>query len=156
MVNTYDVVLDGKAAGTASFEKEGLYWKINCCCDVPGDAPYEVVLRAGEQINLGLLVKEEKGYCLTKRIPMKRIGEVQPSFSARARTAKSTQMFKSIVSDEPFAYLEDIKGCQLEEIDGQLGVVISQEAPDQQIPDSDPSPGSPDGSELEQSDHPDP
>ena len=156
MVNTYDVVMDGKAAGTASFEKEGLYWKINCCCDVPGDVPYEVLLSAGERINLGLLVKEERGYCVTKRIPIKRIGEAQPCFTARARIAKSAEVFKTIVSDEPFAYLEDIKGCQLEEIDGQLGVMISHEASDQQIPDSDPTPESPDESGLEQSDHPDP
>lgn len=156
MVNTYDVVMDGKAAGTASFEKEGLYWKINCCCDVPGDVLYEVLLSAGERINLGLLVKEERGYCVTKRIPIKRIGEAQPCFTARARIAKSAEVFKTIVSDEPFAYLEDIKGCQLEEIDGQLGVMISQEASDQQIPDSDPTPESPDESGLEQSDHPDP
>ncbi len=156
MVNTYDIVLNGKAIGTASFEKEGLYWKINCCCDVPGDVPYEVLLRAAEQINLGLLVKEEKGYCLTKRIPMKRVGEVQPSFTARARIEKSAEIFKSIVSEEPFAYLEDIKGCQLEEKDGQLGVLLSREVPDQQIPDSDPNLESLDESGLEQSDHPDP
>ena len=155
MVNTYDVFLNGKEIGTASLEKEGLYWKINCRCNVPNDVPYEVLLRAGEHINLGLLVKEETIYCLTRRIAMKRIGEAPLYFEARARNAKPPEVFQSIVSDAPFAYLEEIKGCKLEEKDCQVGLIIRQETPDQQIPDNDPTQEFPDESEPEQSGYPD-
>ena len=156
MVNTYDVFLDGKAVGTASLEKEGLYWKITCRCNVPNDVPYEVLLRAGEHINLGLLVKEEMAHCLTRRIAMKRIREDQLCFEATARIAKPAEVFQCIASEEPFAYLEEIKGCKLEEKDGHVGLLIKQEGQDQQIPGNDPTQEYPDEFEPEQYGHPDP
>ncbi len=155
MINIYDVFWEGKAVGTASFEKEGLYWKIHCCCDIPDDIPYQVTLKAGEEIDMGLLVREKSGFCLTKRIAMKRIGDIQPSFTATPRAQKASDNFLCITSDEPFSHIEKIKDSKLEERDEQVGIIIAQEDPNPQIPDSDPSPESPDESAPEEFDHSD-
>lgn len=156
MVNSYDVFWEGKAVGTASFEKEGLYWKIRCCCDIPDDVPYQVTLKAGEEIDMGLLVREENGYCLTKRIAMKRIGDMQPSLMASPRRAKALEAFQPIISDEPFSYIEKIKNTKLETKDETVGIMVAQEDQSPQIPDNDPSQEFPDGSVPEEFDHPDP
>lgn len=156
MVKSYDVFWDGQAVGTAAFEKEGLYWKIHCRCDLPDGVPYCITLKAGEQIDMGLLVQEEDGLCLTKRIAMKRIGDAQPSFVVMRRDKKTQTQFKAIEPNEPFDYLENLKESRLEEQDGKLGIMLSKEDPGPQIQGSDPTQEYPDGSAPEQFDHPDP
>lgn len=156
MINSYDVFMDGKAVGTASLEKEGLYWKIHCCCDIPADAPYQVTLKAGEEIDMGILVREHNGFCLTKRIAMKRIGGAQPSFVVGPRVAKTQERFEPIAQNEPFAYIEKIRDSQLKEKNGEIGIMIAEEDPQPQIPDSDPIREYPDEFEPEQSDRLDP
>lgn len=146
MVISYDIFMDGEAVGTASLEKEGLYWKIRCCCDLSGDVAYQVTLKAGEKIDLGILVRESNGFCLTKRIAMKRIGDILPSFTVKPRVTKTQESFQPIISDEPFAYIENIKDSHLEERDGELGIMLAEEDPELQIPDNDQNQEFPDGS----------
>lgn len=155
MVNSYDIFMDGEAVGTASLEKEGLYWKIRCRCDLPGEVPHQITLKAGEEIDLGLLVKEDDGFCLTKRIAMKRFGNAYPSFLAKPRITKPKESFHSIVPDKPFAYIERIKDSNLEEKNGELGIILVEEDLQSQIPDNDLSLEFQDGSAPEQCDHPD-
>ena len=156
MIISYDVFMDGKAVGAASLEKEGMYWRIHCCCDIPADAPYQVTLRAGEEIDMGILVREHDGFCLTKRVAMKRIGDAKPNFVVRPRVTNTQERFEPIAQDKPFAYIEKIKDSQLKEKNGEIGIMIAEEDPQPQIPDSDLTPEYPDESALEQCDCPDP
>ena len=134
MVNTYDIFMDGSAVGTATLEKEGLFWKICCCCDLSPDTAYRVVIAAGEKIDLGILVPEDNGLCLTKRIAMKRLGDKQPSFSAIPRVTQKQKHFVAITEDEPFAYIDKLQDSHLEEVDGMLGITVEQTDLDQPTP----------------------
>ncbi len=135
MNDKYDITMANEVVGTATLTQEGLYWKICCQCELSGEVPYQVIAMGDEEINLGLLVREKNDLCLTKRIPMKRFGNVQPSFVARPRTPKTQRNFHPIVPEEPFSYIEKLKDAFLEEKNGQLGITLAGE--DQGIPIQD-------------------
>ncbi len=145
MKTSFDITMGDQVVGTASVIREGLYWKICCRCQLSGEIACQVIAIGEEEINLGLLVREKDDFCLTKRVPMKRFGDIQPCFVVKPRTPKTQRSFYPIVPEEPFSYIEKLKDAFLEEKGGEVGITLPEE--DQGIPiqDSDPSQEYPDG-----------
>ena len=166
MEKSFDIYMGSEAVGRASLEKEGLYWKIHCRCRLSGDIARRVTAKAGEEIDLGILVPENGEYCLTKRIAMKRFADAQPEFYIKTHSPdteqpiqpeipeesvqpeipeESTQpdiaeeRFIAIIPEEPFAYIEQLKNSRLEERDGELGITLPVEEKEPEIQDSDPN-----------------
>lgn len=139
MEKNYDIHMGNEVVGRASLEKEGLYWKIHCRCQLSGDVAHQVMVMAGEEINLGILVPEDGAFCLTKRIAMKRFADAEPEFRIKPRTPKTEQSFQPITPDEPFSYIEKLKNAYLEEKDGEIGVTLPEEEKEPEIQDSDPN-----------------
>lgn len=157
MEKCYDIYLGSEAVGKATLTKEGLYWKIRCQCSLPSDEAHRVTAKAGEEIDLGILVPENGEYCLTKRIAMKRFADAQPQFFIKTHSPdpeeivhpiipeESTQpdiseeRFIAITPEEPFAYIEELKDARLEEKDGEIGITLPEEEKEPEIQDSDPN-----------------
>ncbi len=139
MENCFDITMGNEPVGKATLIKEGLYWKIHCRCQLSGEVVHQVILQAAEEIDLGILVREGGDYCLTKRIAIKRLGDVTPQFTAKPRTPKTERSFHPIVPEEPFSYIEKLKEAFLEEKNGEIGVTLPDQAQVLPTPDSDPT-----------------
>lgn len=141
MENSYDIYMGSEIVGSASFIKEGLYWKIHCRCRLSGDVAHRVLVKAGEEIDLGILAPEGEEFCLTKRIAMKRLADAEPEFRIKPRTPKTERSFHPITPDEPFSYIEKLKDSYLEERNGEVGITLAEEEEEQglETQDSDPS-----------------
>ena len=133
----YPVLLGEDPVGTAEAVRQGLYYRITCRCVLTGEVMYQVTARgeSGEE-NLGLLVPEGEAFCLTTRVPAKRLPGQTLSFRAVPRGTERKTFFAPIYPEEPFAYISRLKEAFLERRGGQVGVRIPQETGPQ---DSDPS-----------------
>lgn len=128
MNGTYPVYLGGETVGKAEIERQGLYLRISCRCRFSGAVIYKLLLRCGSgEENLGVLVPEGDGFCLSTRIPVKRLGEGEPSFRAVPRHTGAAGRFVPVYPDEPFAYLTELKNAYLEIRGGQMGVRLPSE-----------------------------
>lgn len=128
MVEEYPVILGSSAVGKARIQREGLYGRIFCRCDLPGETMYRLSAQWGEtQIDLGTLVPMGSGFGLETRIPVKRLGEGNPVFRLRAKHDRGTSgKFVPIYPEEPFAYIDRLKDAFLETRDGVRGIVIPE------------------------------
>ncbi|MGM9602928.1 MAG: hypothetical protein ACI3W5_15260 [Faecousia sp.] len=100
MEKCYDIYLGSEAVGKATLTKEGLYWKIRCQCSLPSGEAHRVTAKAGEEIDLGILVPENGEYCLTKRIAMKRFADAQPQFFIKTHSPDPEETVHPIIPEE--------------------------------------------------------
>lgn len=118
MEKCFDIYMGSEAVGKATLTKEGLYWKIRCQCRLASDEAHRVTVRAGEEIDLGILVPENGEYCLTKRIAMKRFADAQPQFYIKTHspdTEENNQPTTPKKSVEPITPEESVEPINPEE-----------------------------------------
>ncbi len=121
----YKIMLGDCCAGTAQVSREGLYYRIQCRCQLSGEVMYKIMASFGEtQIDLGICVPKGDKFVLEKRIPAKQIGEGHIEFSLVPRHLSVQGLFIPIRAEEPFAYLQHLENAYLEARNGQLGAVI--------------------------------
>ena len=125
MVGTYEIRRGNEAVGTATVEKQGLYYRICCRCKVSGEGMRRIVVTCGKQReDLGICVPVEGGFGLNKKIPCKRFGAGKPEFLLLPKYPGVQGKFVPVYPDEPFAYMTRLKSAFLEVRDGQSGIVI--------------------------------
>lgn len=123
----YDIFLGQDSIGKAQVTKEGLYYRISCRCRLSGEVVYKVVASCGDRKeDLGVLVPQSGAFVLTKRLPMKQLGQGQLQFKAVPRHVAPDGKFIPISADEPFAYLSRLENAFMQRRDGQQGVVIQE------------------------------
>ena len=84
MEENYAVMYRGEQVGKLQMQKQGLYCRIQCRCQLPGDDIYRLKMLAGEDsTHIGVLVPEGDGFLLDKKIPTKRIPAGELSFVIR-------------------------------------------------------------------------
>ncbi len=122
MEGTYEILMGNESVGEAEVTHRGLYLQISCRCHLSGEVLCKVMVTCGEtRKNLGTLVPEGGGFCLSTKIPAKYFSGT-PSFCAVPRRGESEGKFVPIYPEEPFSYLEKLKECYLERRGEQLGV----------------------------------
>lgn len=128
MYTDYPVKLGTEQVGKVRLDRQGLYCRFFCRCDLKGDTIYRLVMIQGEkQVNLGILVPAGGGFGLETRIPAKRISTEAARFCLVPRhDLLQGGNFVPIRPEEPFAYIERLKDAFLTERDGQLGVMLPQ------------------------------
>ena len=108
-------------------ERQGLYYRICCRCDLGGDTMRRIHVICGEkQENLGVCVPVDGVFGLEKKIPCKRLGEGKPEFFLTPRDPGTLGKFVPVYPEEPFAYMNRLKGAFLEIRDGQMGIVLQE------------------------------
>ena len=70
------------------------------------------------------LVPMDGGFCLDKRIPVKRLGEGIPSFRLLVSGEEKKMHFVPICPEEPFGYIARLKESYLVQKNGQAGIMI--------------------------------
>lgn len=123
----YDILLGGQAVGRAWAEKEGLYYRFECRCDLSGETVYRVTVRCGEVTeNLGILVPEGGSFVARSRVPVKKLGQGPLEFKAVPRHTQLEGKFIPLSPEEPFKYLKRLQNAVLRVKNGQVGIVVEE------------------------------
>lgn len=128
MRRDYEVTLGGKRVGKLQLERQGLYYRVICRCNLSGEVMYRLEA-SGERgrTNLGILIPCESGFGLETRFPVSRIGVEKLDFTLQPKhDALGNRKFVPISPEEPFAYLSRLKDAFLEIQQGQMGASIPQ------------------------------
>ena len=127
MVGTYEICRGNDAVGTATVEKQGLYYRICCRCKVSGEGMRRIIVTCGKnREDLGICVPMDGDFGLERKIPCKRLGEGIPSFSLLPKYPDAAGKFVPVYPEEPFAYMTRLKDAYLQVRDGQPGIVIKE------------------------------
>jgi hypothetical protein len=125
MEGTYPILLGGEVQGQALVNRQGLYCCITCRCRLSGEVMYKVILRCGDhQEDLGILVPQNGGFCLQKRIPAKLLTGGELSFLAVPKHKPLAGKFVPLSPETPFPYLTKLENAYLARQNGQTGIVI--------------------------------
>ena len=113
--------------GKVQVERQGLYYHFSCRCRLEGDIIYRLLVTCGSvRENLGILVPKDGSFVLHTKLPVKRIGEGELSFSLVPRKEDLSGNFVPIRPEEPFAYISRLKESFLIIRDGQPGILIEK------------------------------
>lgn len=127
MEGQYPVLLNGQPCGKVTVNRQGLYYRIRCRCQIPSQDICRLQAVSGtRRENLGVLVPAEDGFGLDTRIPVKRLGEGEPAFSLSTGQETTDSRFVPILDEEPFAYIARLKESFLEFENGQMGIRITE------------------------------
>jgi len=126
----YQVLLDKENVGKVSVERQGLYYRVQCCCELKNEQMYRLRLHwADKERDLGLLVPDGKNFVVRTRFPVKDAGTGAAEFYLHDPSRRK-QEFIPIIPDEPFEQLEQLKDSVLVEEDGAPGIVKQDETLD--------------------------
>lgn len=134
MEENYAVMYRKEQVGKLQMQKQGLYCRLQCRCQLPGDDIYRLRMLAGEDsTHIGVLVPEGDGFVLDKKIPAKRIPSGQLNFVVRgnrdeeSREPEKREESPKEIPEKPFEKtLEQIQESEVEE---KEFVPISEEEP---------------------------
>ena len=128
MEGFYEVMLNNAVAGKVQIDREGLYYKIQCRCVVPGDVVYRLQAiwdQGGE--NIGVVVPDGDGFVLNRRIPVKYLPD-DAVFQLSASVDERKGKFVPISPEEPFSYIDQLENAFLEIQDGKIGVRLEKDS----------------------------
>lgn len=112
-------------SGKVQVLRQGLYYRVICHCRISGDVVCRLMVKTRDrQENLGVVVPEGDGFCLDKRISIKRMGEGKPEFFLLPKHEKREGTFVPIYPEEPFGYIERLKDSFLAQKNGQTGILL--------------------------------
>ena len=127
MVGTYNVMIGDRKAGWMRVEKQGLYYRFSCRCDLSGETVHAVAAVCdGQRIHLGVCVPMDGRFGLEKKLPCKQFLGKRPEFQLIPRSGNQGRKFVPVYPEEPFAYMTKLKDAFLEIREGQMGVSIPE------------------------------
>lgn len=123
MESCYEVYFGSEPAGKVQLLRQGLYYRIICRCQIPGDQVYRLYAVQGDRReNLGVLVPEGDAFLLDKKIPAKRIGDKTTRFMVSSGNTCPKVKFIPISPEEPFLYIDRLKNAFLQSEHGKIGI----------------------------------
>lgn len=127
MEENYGVYFGSRLAGKVQVQRQGLYYRFACRCQISGDVVCRLHVRCGDKReNLGVVVPMDGGFGLDTKLPVKRLGEGNMEFTLIPKHEVSEGTFVPIYPEEPFAYIERIKKGFLVKKGEQVGVVFKE------------------------------
>ena len=102
---------NGSVVGKATIKREGLYYRIECVCDLPEDGIFRVsAVTTKEGVNLGVCVPENGQQCLLTRVPVRRLGEEIPQFHIVGKESGTPYSFE-LTPGGTFEHIRDLRDC---------------------------------------------
>ena len=127
MVGTYEIRRGNDVVGTATVEKQGLYYRFCCRCKITGEGMRRIVITCGKQReDLGVCVPIDGDFGMDKKIPCNHFGAEKPEFLLLPKYPDAQGKFVPVYPDEPFAYMSRLKDAFLEVREGLPGVLIPE------------------------------
>ena len=128
---SYTIWLGKESVGQATVERQGLYYRFRCCCQLHSEVICRVnVSCGGRSESLGILIPAGSDYRLTKKIPIKQFELGTPEFWITPRHTEKQGIFLDIYPEEPFHYLTKLEKAYLDKRRGRAGIVIPCCTPD--------------------------
>lgn len=127
MVGTYQIRQGDRTCGTVTVDKQGLYYRFSCRCQLTGEVMHRLVMvTESGQTDLGVCVPMDGSFGVEKRLPCKKAGTGTPEFQLVPKHERMGGRFVPVYPEEPFAYLSKLKGAFLAVRNGQTGIVIAE------------------------------
>ena len=127
MIGTFEIMQGTSTIGKVTVERQGLYYRIRCRCCLTGEVMHHLVVSSGEKReDLGTLVPLDGAFGLEKRVPVKKLGEGEPTFQLLPKHSSPNGRFIPVYPEEPFSYMSRLKEAYLEARNGQLGLTIPE------------------------------
>ena len=141
MEGIYDIYRGADKIGKTEVRREGLYYRFLCCCDLTGEVMYRITVTCGDKTeSLGIPAPDRDCFYLSAKLPISRFSKEEPKFRAVPRHPQQTdRLWVPIPPETPFAYIHRLENAVLARRGAQMGILISEEAPQ----DSDPNPSHP-------------
>ena len=125
MDENYAVMYRNEQVGKLQMQRQGLYCRMQCRCQLPGDDIYRLKMVQGkDSTHIGVLVPEGDGFLLDKRIPAKRIPAGELHFVVRG-SREPEEPEEPVIDIEA---KEEITFDDFEKMQFQVGEIISCEA----------------------------
>lgn len=113
--------------GNATIEKQGLYCRIYCKCNLPTKEPCKVILKTLENsIHLGTFLKVGDTYIVDTKIPSKYISGKKIEFRIVGPRNEDNSEFFPIREDMPFPHLHMLNRARMRQFNGQIGVIFTE------------------------------
>lgn len=123
----YPIMFEGEKAGQARVERQGLYYHISCRCSL-GQGFYRILLCCdGNKEQLGVCIPWEGSYGLEKKVPVKRLGQANPTFLAVSLEENTELEFVAIHAGKPFSWIPLIPDAKLIIKNGIAGIMIRKD-----------------------------
>lgn len=120
----YPIYNGEDTVGIAQVSKEGLYYRIHCTCNLVDSEPFRITAKAEHQIDLGMCVPNGDIAGLKVRIPMKKLGEGNLSFSIGKRNEDQQEEWFPVSPQEPFLYIAKLKTACTVSRNGKVGIAF--------------------------------
>ena len=125
MEGLYQVYYGREPVGKVEITRQGLYLRIICRCCLPGQQIYRLyAVSEKARMNLGVLLPNEDGGYLEKRIPARSLTDINIRFVISTGAGEGLGKFIPLSPEEPFAYIDRLKDGFLDSENGRLGVRI--------------------------------
>lgn len=123
----YGVYFGKQLAGKVQVQRQGLYYRFICRCQISGDVVCRLHVSCGDKReNLGVVVPVDGGFGLDTKLPVKRLGEGKMEFTLIPKHEVLEGTFVPIYPEEPFAYIERLKEGFLVKKGEQVGVAFKE------------------------------
>lgn len=127
MDETYGVYFGKAQTGKVQVQRQGLYYRFICRCQLSGDVVCRLHVACGDKReSLGVVVPMEGGFGLDTKIPVKRLGEGKMEFLLIPKHELGTEVFVPVYPEEPFSYIERLKDAYLARKGEQVGLVFRE------------------------------
>lgn len=126
----FEITYNDVPVGTAAIEKTGLYWKIQCLCNIKSEAFFMVYATGREKsLCLGMLAPEKGKLALRRSIACKQLPLDIIRFHVAPKRPKEKIHFAPIYPEEPFSYLQRLKNSRLEVRQNIKGIALDPDPP---------------------------
>ena len=127
-MRNYDVMFENQAIGKVTVEKEGLYFRFSCECQLYQPGLYRLIAACqGREVPIGILTPGNGGFVLNTRIATKKFITQPTKFNIIPCKEERKERFIPLCADAPFAYISDLPGAKLFCKNGQTGILISSD-----------------------------
>ena len=108
-----NIYLDGNVVGIAKISEEGLYYRIECTCDLPQNTIFKVyAVTSCETLNIGVCTPCGEKLRTVRKIPVSRWGTAAPQFYVVPKDKSACEIIK-LLPNEPVECVEDLRNCTL-------------------------------------------
>lgn len=117
----FTVNMGSAVVGSANISRKGLYYHVQCTCDLPGNALYRIIMRNGRTYkDLGICVPEGNVFTLFKRVSVKQFQGNDFTFEIVCENEGEYAVSDNV----PFAHLDKLESARLRQTNGQMKIII--------------------------------
>lgn len=125
----WTVTYDGRAVGSCTVCKSGLYYHFVCSCNWISDRICRLYLRiGGTGIDLGVLIPKDEGVALEKRLAIKQLPSGQPEFVVipAGTVNRKDECFVPVYEDKAISCLGKLSTARFAVRNGVAGIIVEQ------------------------------